>query len=214
MLVVAFEGACLSGKTTMVRNIERCLVQHDWNVKVVPEYFHYVGDPANYPPMFCSNAAESHYCFEFFREIEEKRQSEIRKSLASGEDGLVLMDRTILSLLVYRALAGDQLGYELLLTYVTSGAIISPDTLFYLLPQSADEFARREGTRPASPVNAVLFDPEGYQREFAKLQDLLPAPPVCIPPEKQLSVLAMLDDALGTNVLKDNITAIIPKEQL
>ena len=101
MRVVALEGLVHAGKTTLLRNIRGSGL----DVRCIGEYVEFVEDRFPKPPKNTIEAMNSHV---FFLKLEQKRRREIRKN-----DNIVLLDRSVFSILAYHYATEVRSGGEI-----------------------------------------------------------------------------------------------------
>ena len=165
--IVALEGPCLAGKTTLGRRLTVELLP--MKVTYIPDHAEQVGGGRNLPAPFPRSLAEERDALHEFLRIEAGRMA----PLQSTDAELVLVDRSIHTLLAHCAALEHVtgIGYAGLAEGIVarSDAAIWPETVLYLdLPN--EEAARRN--RGKFPVGSLFTDADfndGFRSYFSRL---------------------------------------------
>lgn len=147
--IIAIEGNSFSGKTTLIRDINRS------GLPTIGEYNVYAGNgyavPA-FPPRSYSEAKTS---VDFFIGLEERRSSDTVRLIEHGSNQ-VIMDRSPFSCILFQKLVRDLFpsipeAYEYcidsFLEAYQAEKIVLPTALIHIKPSSSAEFLRRVSER-------------------------------------------------------------------
>lgn len=157
---IALEGPVCAGKTTLIKGL---LLK---DCQIIPEYVDYAHNNnlklPNFPP---KNETEAKSAFEFYLELEKKRQCEIKK-------GIWLLDRSQYTLLAFEAGARhvtqiDIFQWACKLVEQQKSEVISPNYILYI-DVSPEESKRRANLAHMSTPN-FLFSPQlnsGFKDAF------------------------------------------------
>lgn len=175
--IVAFDGPCLTGKTSIIKQLTGEFEAHGWQVLYIPEYGQYAGGRENLPPLHARDAAESKKSAQFLIELEGKRRQDIQDWIDRQQDhrpSLVLVDRLLVTCLLMARRVNDATGYEALLESVNAGQMLVPDLMVFLrMTLGPEEYARRLSTRTLSETSNVVYDPMGYEEFFTSFSETI-----------------------------------------
>lgn len=167
--VLALEGPCLAGKTSLARDFTAAL-RTCCNVVTIPCYVDLAGE-LTLPPLDAFDAASQHDAVRFFLDVEHTRARILR--LARSAD-LVLIDRSVDTLLAHVYALDNLHG-----TAALPGArqivrdtpwVISPDLTLHLdVPSEA--VRQRLSSRPGFPELLVREDFNHHFNEYFAIQD-------------------------------------------
>lgn len=167
--VLALEGPCLAGKTSLARDIAAALGAR-CNIVTIPCYVDLAGD-LTLPPLDAFDAVSQHDAVRFFLDIEHTRSRILR--LASNAD-LALIDRSVDTLLAH-VYALDNLynaGALTVARQIVNGTpwVIRPDLTLHLdvAPSAVQERLR---TRPGFPELLVREDFNRHFNEYFATPD-------------------------------------------
>ncbi len=173
--VIAVEGCCFAGKTSLALALSR-----DLGVTVVPEY----ADLAPLPPFPARDLDDVHAALDYLLGVERRRTAAIRSS--PGHNAVVVCDRSPLSCIAFQRAIGRlgvpsdaRLAVELFATAAGRGEIIEPDAYIYLHVDRATALARQA---IRGPVLACLMDPQVLAATQAFYQRFLDG----LPPDRRM----------------------------
>lgn len=165
-LIVAFEGSCLSGKTTLIQQLKNALQKSGISVFVVPEYTDVAGGHANLPSIAPTGLCESIRNAGYLVLLEESRHERVRRWTNCSLDShrsVVLVDRTLLTCLELKKYLRDEAGQEVICEAFERGVVIAPDILFFLM-RNKNDFKSRLTKR-------VLF--KGWEIAYRELSSVV-----------------------------------------
>jgi len=183
-LIIALEGPCLAGKTTMIERLRTTFESAGWSVFCVPEYTVYAGGHKNLPDLYPKNDLAAKNNAEFLVDLENERLKDVQAWTVEHygtRESVVLVDRLLFSCLFVQRRTGDKVGYDVLLQAAKSRRMIVPHlTVFLRISASAEEYESRLSTRKLFSNWEVIYSPVGYEEFFINIyQEILSASPKC-----------------------------------
>ena len=167
--VIAIEGSCFAGKTSLA-----LALGHRLGVTTIPEY----ADLGPLPPFPARDLGDVRAALEYLLGVERRRTAAIR----SSHSGVVVCDRSPLSCIAFQHAIGRldvpadaRLALELFATAADRGEIIEPDAYTYLHVDQTTALARQA---VRGPVLACLMDPgvlAAMQAFYQRFLNSLPA---------------------------------------
>jgi dTMP kinase len=156
MMIIGLEGVSCVGKTTLAAALAARLVAAGVAAVVVRCYYHAAPDPSRLPPPDSATADEQLAALRVLLQVEALRRTAALN--AAGQGQLVILDRTVDTLLAHAHAMGRLHGYDCDVqanALVRDQPIVVPD-LTLLLSASDEVRARRAAHRAGMP--RVFYD--------------------------------------------------------
>ena len=157
MKIVTIEGACYSGKTTLLKGLET-----SGGVQIVEEYVHYMGGSKKMPRFPPPTTDQAKSVISMFVEIEKKRCSDAIELYEKSGGIPILMDRSPFSCMLFEKTIQTRFpkipnvfeySVEAFAKEIELGSIFIPPAIIYIKPQNDKIFEQRVKKRGRVPVD-------------------------------------------------------------